>query len=624
MDFVKKIKDINWRHLSTDVFLSGVTFYISLFLRVQPESAQYFIDDMLRILPVVLVARALFYGYFETYNIIWRYVSAVDAFRLAKAIAFSSIFIIAATYIFQIGTIPRSIFFIDAFLILCVLTGLRLSRRLFHEYKNSLVLKKHGEKTLIYGAGVSGQGILKRLIVDKQLKLHVVGFIDDDEKKIGKSISGFKVLGGMTDLQKVIANYEIKQIVVGVPNPSGDFLKQLISQTSPFAIKPLILIGDGKDSLSQTQFREIELKDLLVRPPHAIDIQSTRDMIKGKRVMVTGGGGSIGSEIVRQVLSFSPSRIVVIDHSEFNLYTIDQQLREFENYSEVIVPALVDVCDKNSLKDLFEKYRPEIVLHAAAYKHVHLVEANPFSSILNNVQGTRNVIDFSQQFGVNTFVLVSTDKAVNPAGIMGATKRICEIMTSIAALKTNRVYCSVRFGNVLGSSGSLIPLLKRQIEQRQPLTITHKDITRYFMLIDEAVSLVLKAASISKPGDINVLKMGEPVKIMDIAENLVKLMGRKLDEVEFKFTGLRPGEKMFEELYISGNELNTEHPDVLVLPKGDALPENFTIDEFNACIDEIISYSELSDKRAIIKLSSLINSQYFTSLRVVNAQTSEK
>lgn len=622
---LKKLSEVNIRHLLTDVFLSGVTFYISFFLRVPDNEMSYFMPDVLRILPVVLLTRVCFFGYFETYNIIWRYVSAVDAFRLAKAIVLSSLVIIAATYLFQLGVIPRSIFFIDAFLILCVLTGLRLSRRLFHEYRNTLVLKKFGEKTLIYGAGLAGQGILKRIVIDKDMKLHVIGFLDDDSKKIGKSISGYKVLGGMSDLQRIVKNYEIKQIVVGVPSPDAVFLKDLLSVSAPVGIKPLLLMGGGeKESSYETApLRELELKDLLVRPPHQIDITSTREMIRGKRVLVTGGGGSIGSEIVRQVLSFGPSRLVIADQSEYNLYMIDQELKEFDNYNEIIVPALVDVCDKNSLKDVFEKYRPEIVLHAAAYKHVHLVEANPYSSILNNILGTRNVLEFCQNSGVATFVLVSTDKAVNPAGIMGATKRVCEIMTSIAAEKTGRVYCSVRFGNVLGSSGSLIPMLKRQIEQRQPLTLTHRDMTRYFMLIDEAVSLVLKAASISKPGDVNVLRMGDPVKIVDIAENLIKLMGRSLEEVEIKFTGLRPGEKMFEELYISGNELNTEHSDVLVLPKGDALPAMFTTVEFKACIEEIIQLAGVSDKNAIVKLSSLINAQYFTSLRIANGTAGE-
>ena len=615
-----KLKKINIRHLFTDLLLSAITFYIALFLRVNPEDAKQYLPDMLNILPVVIVARGLFFAYFETYNIIWRYVSAVDAFKLGKAIAGSSVVIIGLTYLFQLGVVPRSIFFIDAFLLLSVLTGMRLSKRLLHEHKNSQILSKFGEKTLIYGAGASGQGVLKRLIADKNLKLHVVGFLDDNPAKIGKSISGYTVFGGMIAIKALVTDLEVKQIVVGFPNPDSEFLRRLLSECSQFKIKPLILIGDLE---YKSELREIELKDLLIRPPHAIDITSTREMIKGRRVLVTGAGGSIGSEIVRQVLSFDPAKLVILDHSEFNLYTIDQELKLFPNYEEKIVPALVDVCDKSCLADIFETYRPEIVLHAAAYKHVHLVESNPYSSILNNIQGTLQLLSFCEKYNVQNFVLVSTDKAVNPAGIMGATKRICEMMTSMSANRTGKVYCSVRFGNVLGSSGSLIPMLKKQIEAGQALTITHKDITRYFMLIDEAVSLVLKAASISKPGDINVLRMGEPVKIIDIAENLVKLMGRSLNDVEIKYTGLRPGEKMFEELYISGNELNTEHPDILVLPKGGALPKQFSPEEFDNCINDIIQFAGESDRKSIVKLSSLVDSQYFTSLRVLNAKTNE-
>ncbi len=611
-------KRINFRHLLTDLVISCITFYASLFLRLNPEDAMLRISDLNKIIGFVIVFRTVFFIYFETYNIIWRYVSAVDAFRLGKSIASSSVLIVAATYLFQLGVIPRSIYFIDAFLLLSVLTAMRLSRRLLHENKNTKLLKKHGEKTLIFGAGSAGQGVLKRLLADQDLKLCVVGFLDDDPLKIGKNILGFRVFGGMNALENIVHNYEIKQIVIGVSNPSADFYKKILALCSPLGIKPQILISGSQQNL-KSELREIELKDLLLRPPHAIDLTSTMEMIKGKRVLVTGAGGSIGSEIVRQVLSFSPSRLVILDHSEFNLYTIDQELKSSDFYDEVIVPALVDMRDTHCLKDVFEKYRPEIVFHAAAYKHVHLVESNPYSAIINNVEGTKNVIENCTKFGVETFVLVSTDKAVNPAGVMGATKRICEIMTSLAGLKTKNVYCSVRFGNVLGSSGSLIPLLKKQIEAGDALTITHKDITRYFMLIEEAVSLVLKAASISDSGDINVLKMGEPVKIIDIAQNLIQLMGRKKEDIEIKYTGLRPGEKMFEELYISGKELNTEHPDILVLPKGDALPTGFSNDEFELAINEIVSFARSSDRNALVKLGSLVSMKYFTSLRSISS-----
>src|SRR3989344_130150 len=604
-------KKINFQHLLTDIILSIVSVYLSLFLRVNLFEINYFINDVHRILPIIICARALAFIYFETYNIIWRYVSAVDAFRLGKAIATSSLVIVSATYLFQLGVVPRSLFFIDSFLLLSLLTGVRLSRRLFHEHKDAKILKKFGERTLIIGAGATGQGILKRLLADKELKLNVIGFVDDDKHKIGKNISGYRVFSSVENLENIIVNYNIKRVVIGIPHPSSAFLTRVLSITSPFGIKPLLFGTSDKGGQQQPELREIELKDLLTRAPHEIDIKSTIQMIKGRRVLVTGCGGSIGSEIVRQTLQFSPSRLIILDHSEFNLYSIDQELREFSSYHEIIVPALVDVRDKNCLKDVFDKYRPEIVIHAAAYKHVHLVESNPYSSIINNIEGTKNLLQLCEEFEVTNFVLVSSDKAVNPAGIMGATKRVCEILTSQMGFKTKRAYCSVRFGNVLGSSGSLIPLLKKQIESNQSLTITHKDITRYFMLIEEAVSLVLKAASISSPGDINVLKIGEPVRIIDIAESLIKLMGRDPQTVDIKFTGLRPGEKMFEELYISGNELNTSHPDILVMPKGDVLATDAQALNPDEWIHEIISLAQQSDAKSVVKLKSFINSKYF-------------
>lgn len=606
MGFAKKL---NYRHLVTDLVLVGLSFYLSLYMRVYFEDARAFIPAVNRILPVVIFFRLLSFLYFETYNIIWRYVSAIDAFRLVKAILVSTVSIISTTYLFNLGTIPRSIYFIDAFLLIFMLAGVRLARRLVYEYQSTKQLQKFGVKTLIYGAGATGQGILKRLLVDKELKLFVVGFVDDSPLKIGKSISGFKVFGAGEKLGALIEGLGVKQVVVGVPDPSADFLKELLQTCAIYGIKPLVL-NQSVDTKLQMPLRQLELKDLLKRDPHEIDLSSTKGMIQGRRVLVTGAGGSIGSEIVRQVLANDPSRLVVLDHSEFNLYNIDQELREFSNYSDVVVPRLVDIKDHDAVSQVFNQYLPEIVLHAAAYKHVHLVESNPHTSILNNILGTKNLLDASENVGVDNFVLISTDKAVNPAGVMGSTKRICEVLTTLTGLRTNKRYCAVRFGNVLGSSGSLIPLLKRQIEQGGPLTITHPEMTRYFMLIEEAVSLVLKAASFSKPGDINVLRMGDPVKIVDIAKTLITLMGKKDGEIGIHFTGLRPGEKMFEELYISGKELETEHPDILVMPKGDTLPSNFREIDFLNEVDLMLEASRCGDQNAIFVLSRLVNSNY--------------
>jgi len=603
------IKKINYRHFFTDLFIVVFSFYASLFLRVNLDEIHLFLPTIHKILPIVVFFRLSSFLYFETYNIIWRYVSAIDAFRLVKAILVSSLLIIATTYFFNLGLIPRSIFLIDGFLAIFMLAGVRITRRLVYEYRSSREMKQHGSRALIYGAGGTGQGLLKRLLVDKSLKLYVVGFVDDSPEKIGRSISGFKVFGAGKDLARIIEHHEIKQVIVGIPSPSVEFLKHLLQVCAEHGIKPLVL-NTTPDQEIGAPLRELELKDLLKRAPHDIDINSTKEMISGRRVLITGAGGSIGSEIARQVLGFGPSRLILLDHSEFNLYNIDQELRHFSSYEEIVVPSMVDVKDYDALSQVFNQYAPEIVLHAAAYKHVHLVESNPHTSILNNILGTKNLLELSELNAVENFVLISTDKAVNPAGVMGSTKRICEVLTTMMGFKSNRRYCAVRFGNVLGSSGSLVPLLKKQIESGSALTITHQDITRYFMLIDEAVSLVLKAASISKPGDINVLRMGEPVKIIDVAKTLLSLMGKREEDVRIQYTGLRPGEKMFEELYISGNELGTEHPDILVMPKGDALPPNFKEIDFANEVSKMLEASKTGDKNAIFILSKLVNSNY--------------
>lgn len=604
MNYFKKI---NYQHLFTDLLIVIFSSYASLYLRVNIAEAAAFLPALNKMLPLIVIYRCIFFFYFGTQNIIWRYVSAVDAYKIAKSIVFSTLMIIATTYIFDLSRIPRSSYFIDAFLCVFLLCSVRLTRRLYHEHTSKKILYSFGEKTLIYGAGINGQWLLKRLALDKDLRMYAVGFIDDSPLKIGKYISGYKVFGSIDELSQLIHDLEIKQVVVSIPNISTASLKKVIRICSERGLKPLIMNGDP--SSKNLPVRKIELKDLLTRKTHVIDVSSTSEMLKGKKVLITGAGGSIGSEISRQVFNFQPSRLIILDHSEYNLYNIDQELQSSSQYTEIVVPTLVDVKDKAALSNIVQEYRPDIIIHAAAYKHVHLVESNPFTSILNNILGTKNLLKVCDEFSIQNFVLISTDKAVNPAGIMGSTKRVCEILTTLAGQKAGKRYCAVRFGNVLGSSGSLIPLLKSQIEKGQPLTITHKEITRYFMLIEEAVALVLKAASISNPGDVNVLKMGDPIKIVDIAKTLLSLMGKTEEEIPFIFTGLRPGEKMFEELYISGKELNTEHPDILVLPKGDTA-ENCTAEEILKQIDGMIEDAKQSRKEAVYSLNALVNSNY--------------
>jgi FlaA1/EpsC-like NDP-sugar epimerase len=309
--------------------------------------------------------------------------------------------------------------------------------------------------------------------------------------------------------------------------------------------------------------------------------------------LVTGAGGSIGSELSRQIARYAPAKLLLLDHSEFNLYEIDRELRPATQSFESVVPLLTDIKDPGALEAIFAKYKPQVVFHAAAYKHVHLVEANVHSAILNNVLGTRNA---------ERFVMISTDKAVNPVGAMGSTKRVCELLATQTGIRTGKPYSSVRFGNVLGSSGSLIPLISKQIEEGGPVTLTHPDMTRYFMLIPEAVALVLMSATLSQPGDINVLKMGEPIRIAELAKSLMALMGKSEEEIGIAYTGVRPGEKMYEELYLTGDELTTRHSDILTVPRTSGAGA-----ELAAASDKLIQMARAQDPQALQALLKLAN-----------------
>lgn len=590
------------------------SFYGSLALRLSWEDLIHFSQVMNRYVGIFLLVRLATFATTGVYDIIWRYVSLRDAVRLMKAVLLSTLLIVSITYFLDVGRLPRTVFIIDALLAFALLSGIRFARRLLFEGSFGKQVSEVGRIALIYGAGVNGRTLATRFNTDYQLGLKLVGFIDDNPQKLGRSIAGVKVVGSRKEIPDIVRTFGVKELIVAITNPTGELLRDVVQICRSLNIHPRIMSGaapvdDQKRSFSVT--REIGLSDLLSRPKRTIPLDDLRALVRQRRVLVTGAGGSIGSELVRQVYALDPSLLLLVDHSELNLYQIDHEVRLSPNDTSLIVPLLVDIKDKNLLAGVFREYQPEIVFHAAAYKHVHLVEGNPFPAILNNVRGTQNLLELSEQSGVDIFVLISTDKAVRPAGIMGATKRVCELLVADAGERSGRRYSAVRFGNVLGSSGSLIPLLQRQIENGEPLTITHKDMTRYFMLIPEAVSLVLRAATLAKPGDITLLKMGEPVKIVEIARSLLALMGKTEEQSPIVFTGLRPGEKIFEELYISGDELQTQDPDILVLPRGDrGGVTDAQIGSIRGEVKAIIERAERADRDAIARLIAMVKSKY--------------
>lgn len=606
MKFFQTIRRVSFNHFVPDVILIFTSLYASLYIRLGWEEMWNFTSILNKYILLFFLVRIASFVTFGVYNIIWRYISLSDVLKLLRAIGVSSILLVSVTYLLDLGRLPRTVFLIDTGILTLGMVGIRILRRLTHERTPLSENEKEGKRTLIFGAGSNGRALASQIKSNRSLGFHIVGFIDDDLRKSGRQVSGITVLGGLKDLAEIMSAYRVTELFFAISRPSGEMLKQVIEICNSFRVKPRLIRNVIQDNQSG-ELRDIELSDLLNRPQRQLDPLPVRAMIEGKKVLITGAGGSIGSELAHQINALHPSQLLLLDHSELNLYQIDTELRSASLRSNLVVPLLVDIKEKAVLKRIFKDYTPDLVFHAAAYKHVHLVEANPFSSITNNIEGTRNLLELSQEFDIETFVMISTDKAVNPAGVMGATKRVCEMMVATTGRQTQKRYCAVRFGNVLGSSGSLIPLLKQQILNQKPITITHPEITRYFMLIPEAVALVLRAATVATPGDITLLKMGEPLRILDIAKSLIALMGRKEEEVPIVFTGLRPGEKLYEELYISGNEMNTEDPDILIVPHGDKAEPD--LDLFNQ-VKRIVDLARNHDRDALYELSLLVKSKY--------------
>jgi FlaA1/EpsC-like NDP-sugar epimerase len=575
-EFRSRLPRVAAKHLAVDIVIMVISLFGAIYLRVGPTQFEYYAETLGPYFFGIVAIKLATMIAFRCYAVMWRYISSIDAVRLAEAILLSTALSLAVSFFIRgnLFLMPRSIFIIDALLALVGLLGARMARRLLHEGFNHPSKDSSGKRTLIYGAGQNGRHLAQRMRLDSTLMTRLVGFIDDDPAKQKLIIHGLPILGTSSQLEQIISEKRISQVIVAIPHISGDALRHLILATKKFNIRPRIIskVADpsARSATKVEVIREINLADLLNHPPREIDLKSVRELIHGKCVLVTGAGGSIGSEITRQALQHEPGQLLLLDHSEFNLYEIDSELRIPTSDHQRVVPLMVDIKNSSQIDRVVRQYSPDVIFHAAAYKHVHLVEANVESAILNNIGGTLNLLKAAKAVGVRHFVNISTDKAVNPAGVMGATKRVCELLVTIFSQENGSArYCSVRFGNVLGSSGSLIPLLKEQIRNGGPITLTHPDMTRFFMLIPEAVALVNKASTISKPGDISILKMGDPIPIVEIAKSLLALMGKSEDDVPIVFTGARPGEKMFEELYIRGDELETEHPDILTLPNGD-------------------------------------------------------
>ncbi|SHF52015.1 NDP-sugar epimerase, includes UDP-GlcNAc-inverting 4,6-dehydratase FlaA1 and capsular polysaccharide biosynthesis protein EpsC [Caldanaerobius fijiensis DSM 17918] len=553
--------------LIIDTLLLNIAYFFSFYLRFDYNIPyQYFIVYEKSFYLVTLISIVTFI-FFKQYNKIWRYANLRDIMELMVVTTISSGMSSLVLFLLEIH-LPRSIYPLYWFLSIILITSSRILYGNYMNYNNNSLKNVAHKKVLIIGAGSAGRMLIRELKNHPEIGMKPVAILDDDKSKLYRSIDGIPVMGKIDDIQDIINEKEINEVIFAIPSAPKSLLKKVIDKCSEIHIKVKTLPGiyelvDG--TVSVNNIRDVDINDLLRREPVKVNLDEMSSYIKDKKVMITGGGGSIGSELCRQVARFSPSHLIILDIYENNMYDVQQELkRKYPNLNMSCIIA--SIRDEKRISNIFKKYKPDIVFHAAAHKHVPLMEDNPQEAIKNNVYGTLNLVKYADLHNVKKFVMISTDKAVNPTSIMGATKRICEMIIQSFDKKSNTEFVAVRFGNVLGSNGSVIPLFKKQIAEGGPVTVTHEEVKRYFMTIPEAVQLVIQAGALAKGGEIFVLDMGEPVKIIDLARDLIRLSGFEPDvDIPIIITGLRPGEKLFEELLLSEDKYaSTKHDKIFI------------------------------------------------------------
>ena len=539
---------------SLDIISVILAAFISIYLRFDSDKipANY-LSMLISYLPLAVIIYLLSFYVFKLYGRIWRYASATELIAIVMAnIAASTVWYFISLYIGAV--LPRSLYVFTGLLLIFFIGGSRLSLRFYSYVMNKpkyRQIQRKKNKVLIIGAGDAGAMLLREIERYHIANRQVVGFIDDDKNKTGKILLGVKVLGTRNELVKIASKKDIDEIIIAMPSVKGKEIKAIIDICKQTNCKLTILPGlyeiiEGKVSISQ--LRPVDVEDLLGRDPVKLDTTAVKEYLSGKIVLITGAGGSIGSEIVRQVAKMQPAKLLLLGKGENSIYEITQEMK-IEYPQLKTVPIIADVRDKERINAIMDYFKPQVVFHAAAHKHVPLMEYQPAEAVRNNILGTKVVADEAAAHNVETFVMISTDKAVNPTSVMGCTKRVAEMYVQSMNKNSNTRFVAVRFGNVLGSRGSVIPLFKKQIAKGGPVTVTHADMKRYFMTIPEASQLVLQAGAMAKGGEVFVLDMGEPVRIYDLAKDLITLSGLIPDkDIEIKITGLRPGEKLFEEL----------------------------------------------------------------------------
>jgi FlaA1/EpsC-like NDP-sugar epimerase len=567
------------RHRLWQAVVDGVLVALAWFLAFNIRfdrgvPARY--DEFLaaEVILVVVGVKVITFIAFGLYDHWWRYVSIRDMWRSVLAVTVASVVAVMAIYVWNPvpgWRLPRGVIAIDWLILLGLVAGARLAARtIFERPGRRRLVSRRGKDVLVVGAGDAGQLILREMLKNPNLGYSPLGLVDDDPRKKNLRLHGVRVLGTTSDLGHLLRDNKPDEVIIAIPSAAGETRQEIVNvcRDAGVPVKTLPAVHElisGDLNLAR-QLREVQVEDVLGREAVDLDLASIASYLTGETVLVTGAGGSIGSELCRQIAALGADRIILVDHAENALVDIERELAH-ERHFTATVPTLGDVKNRAKMRRLFDRFRPGVVFHAAAYKHVPLMEANAMESVRNNIFGMNVISEVASEFGCKRFVLVSTDKAVNPKNVLGQTKAVCEWIAETAAAREHNGtrFISVRFGNVLGSSGSVIPLFRRQIARGGPVTVTHPEMTRYFMTIPEAVQLIIQAGAIGESGDIYVLDMGEPVKIIDLARNMIRLSGKEPDvDVKIDFIGVRPGEKLHEELWGQGeNAEPTSHPKIL-------------------------------------------------------------
>ena len=610
MSIRPKFKISNRFVFIADLVITAATILISFAIRFEGLIFFFYLPVAYWMIGISVVVKPIIYYFFGLYRRLWAYASTRELILIAYTVTIASAGMTVITLIFySFGLIspglPRSIFIIDWLLSVIAIGGFRFALRLFAENRPSAsgeLAKGAIKNVLVIGAGDAGALVVREMQKNPQLNLSPIGYLDDDPTKLKQQIYGVKVVGKLADLGKILNIRRVDEVIIAIPSAGGNLVRQISDicrlKDVAFRTMPGIfeLIG-GK--VSVTRLREVDITDLLRRQPARMDYELVGKTLKGKRILITGAGGSIGSELCRQISLWEPAELAILGHGENSIFETTLELMA-EHPSLKMKPIIADIRDLPRMTNVFQSFKPEAVFHAAAHKHVPMMEANIEDAITNNVIGTRNVVQACVENNIQRLVMISTDKAIRPINVMGATKRMAEMIVLQAAMETKHAYSIVRFGNVLGSRGSVVPLFKSQIAKGGPVTITHPEMTRYFMTIPEAVHLVLQASAMGKGGEVFLLNMGKPVRILDLAEDLIRLSGLEPGkDIEITYTGIRPGEKLNEDLWEEGIHYQpTDHSEIYRL----AEEEDLTNGALANTVMELEKLARSGDTKSILDL----------------------